>query len=109
MLRATGIIRTVDKHSIVSTLHGGGGAAEQLEMNFANRPSIFGQDCRLQGSLEDVRERSLFLPPSPRACIWHSQPHSLSNVYKLHNDSALNLAHSELRQNSLVLVFCLAS
>ena len=25
MLRATGIIRTVDKHSIVSTLHGGGG------------------------------------------------------------------------------------
>ena len=45
MLRATGIIRTVDKYSMVSTLHGGGGAEEQFVMNFANRPSIFGQDC----------------------------------------------------------------
>ena len=45
MLRATGIIWTVDKHSIVSTLHGGGGAGEQFVMKFANRPSIFGQDC----------------------------------------------------------------
>ena len=45
MLRATGIIRTVDKHSMVSTLHGGGGAEEQFVVNFANRPSIFGQDC----------------------------------------------------------------
>ena len=49
VLRATGIIRTVDKHSIVSTLHGGGGGGgEQFVMNFANRPSIFGQDCRFR-------------------------------------------------------------
>ena len=45
MLGATGIIWTVDKHSIVSTLHGGGGAGEQFVMKFANRPSSFGQDC----------------------------------------------------------------
>ena len=45
MLSATGIIRTVDKRSIVTTLLGGGGAGEQSVINFANRPIIFGQDC----------------------------------------------------------------
>ena len=45
MLSATGIIRTVDKHSIVTTLLGGGGGGEQFVINFANRPIIFGQDC----------------------------------------------------------------
>ena len=49
MLSATGIIRTVDKHSIVTTLFGGGGgggwAGEQFVISFANRPIIFGQDC----------------------------------------------------------------
>ena len=46
MLSATGIIRTVDKHSIATTLPGGGGGGgEQFVINFANRPIIFGQDC----------------------------------------------------------------
>ena len=45
MLSATGIIRTVDKLSIVTTLLRGGVAGEQFVINFANRPIIFGQDC----------------------------------------------------------------
>ena len=49
MLIATGIIRTVNKHSSVTTLLGGG-ARKQYAINFANCPIIFGQDCRNLGS-----------------------------------------------------------
>ena len=53
MLSATGIIRTVNKLSIVTTLLGGGGAGEQFVINFANRPIIFGQDCLILAWLLD--------------------------------------------------------
>ena len=61
MLRATGIIWTVDKHSIVSTLYWGGGAGEQFVMKFANRPSIFGQDCSFVQDFSSDKFRLKFL------------------------------------------------
>ena len=45
MLIAAGILRTVHKHSSVTTLRGGGGTEKDFEIYVGNCPIIFGQDC----------------------------------------------------------------
>ena len=45
MLIVAGILRTVHKHSSVTTLRGGKGAEKDFEIYVANCPIILGQDC----------------------------------------------------------------
>ena len=45
MLKVAGILRTVHKHSSVTTLRRGGGAEKDCEKYVANCPIIFDQDC----------------------------------------------------------------
>ena len=85
MLRATGIIWTVDKHSILSTLHGGGGAGEQFVMKCANRPSIFGQDCTYSLTCTKLKVRNWPRNPISRP-IPNKKPSKLNKLRELLKD-----------------------
>ena len=64
MLILTGILRTLHKHSSVTTLRGGGRKDKEFDINVANCPIIFGQDCRHQGYFTFLLAHGSFWPSS---------------------------------------------